>query len=205
MAIFIFFEEKVIYINDDLKSINPPLIDQVAFLNIHHHWDFRAFLLKLLDPSIKQIQIGGDTADNILTLLMSHFAVITAAGGIVTDEQNRLLFIFRRGKWDLPKGKIEADETIAEGAKREIEEETGLKAIFLQEKITVTYHLYTMHNEWVLKPSHWFHFIANNTEGLTPQTAEDITDLRWFAANELDIPKANTFENIIKVLEAFLK
>ena len=51
---------------------------------------------------------------------------IIAAGGLVTNENNELLMIFRRGKWDLPKGKLDKGETIEECAIREVEEETGI-------------------------------------------------------------------------------
>ena len=37
---------------------------------------------------------------------------IIAGGGIVENEERKILFQFRRGKWDLPKGKLEEGETI---------------------------------------------------------------------------------------------
>src|SRR6267154_620027 len=42
---------------------------------------------------------------------ISYCSLIEAAGGLVQNEKNEWLIIFRRGKWDLPKGKIEGDET----------------------------------------------------------------------------------------------
>jgi 8-oxo-dGTP pyrophosphatase MutT (NUDIX family) len=52
--------------------------------------------------------------------------IIKAGGGIVVNEQNEVLLIYRRGKWDLPKGKLDDGETIEECALREVKEETGL-------------------------------------------------------------------------------
>ena len=56
---------------------------------------------------------------------MKAAAVINTCGGVVfADDQ--ILFIMKNGKWDLPKGKIEQNETKEEAAVREISEETGL-------------------------------------------------------------------------------
>ncbi len=43
---------------------------------------------------------------SLLSSFLSMFKIIEAAGGIVKNEKGESLFIFRRGKWDLPKGKI---------------------------------------------------------------------------------------------------
>ncbi|MBM3413275.1 MAG: NUDIX hydrolase, partial [Bacteroidetes bacterium] len=37
---------------------------------------------------------------------------ILAGGGVVVNENNQVLFIFRRKKWDLPKGKLDPEENI---------------------------------------------------------------------------------------------
>jgi len=60
-----------------------------------------------------------------------HTALVWA-GAIVTDSRGRVLLqqlrIGRRaGNWALPGGLLEADETVEEAARREIEEETGLQ------------------------------------------------------------------------------
>src|SRR3954454_20796088 len=58
----------------------------------------------------------------------------TSAGGLVVDAANapRAALIARydregRLQWSLPKGHVEADETIEEAAVREVEEETGIR------------------------------------------------------------------------------
>ena len=57
--------------------------------------------------------------------------IIEAAGGLVFNEKNELLMIFRRGFWDLPKGKVDEGETLEQCAVREVQEETGLQNIML--------------------------------------------------------------------------
>lgn len=56
--------------------------------------------------------------------------VIVYYTDVVNDIPTRfyLLLLYRRGYWDLPKGKLEAGETNLQAAKRELKEETGLEA-----------------------------------------------------------------------------
>ena len=67
---------------------------------------------------------------------------IIAAGGLVINENDELLMIFRRGKWDLPKGKLDKGESIADCALREVMEETGLQQVKIEKPLGITYHEY---------------------------------------------------------------
>ncbi len=71
-----------------------------------------------------------------------HFKIIEASGGIVKNEMGQILFIFRNGIWDLPKGKIEVGERKEEAGLREVEEECGFTSLTLGKFIGTTYHLY---------------------------------------------------------------
>ena len=64
------------------------------------------------------------------------------AGGVVTDEEGRVLWIQRNDKWDLPKGKLEAGESLEEAAIREVEEETGISALTITGEAYTTFHTY---------------------------------------------------------------
>jgi 8-oxo-dGTP pyrophosphatase MutT (NUDIX family) len=46
----------------------------------------------------------------ILKKLKKKFLVKKAGGGLVYNNNGEVLFIFRNGKWDLPKGGIEKGE-----------------------------------------------------------------------------------------------
>jgi 8-oxo-dGTP pyrophosphatase MutT (NUDIX family) len=140
----------------------------------------------------------------IRTFIATYFQSITAAGGIVVDSAGKLLFIFRRGKWDLPKGKMEANENVELCAQREIEEETGLRNLILQKKLTDTYHVYPEKAQMVLKTSHWFLFRIQDAQQTTPQVEEDITEVRWFGRDELEMPLSNSYQNILTVVSSYL-
>ncbi len=127
---------------------------------------------------------------------------IIAAGGLVTNQQEELLMIFRRGKWDLPKGKLDKGESIEDCAVREVEEETGIRNIQLGRLIAITYHDYfdARIKQDVTKESHWYAMKILNEQKLIPQTEEDITDIKW--VNEIDLKKClkNSYPNIIEIV-----
>ncbi|MBC7746252.1 MAG: NUDIX domain-containing protein [Flavobacterium sp.] len=129
---------------------------------------------------------------------------IKAAGGLVRDEKNNFLFIFRKGKWDLPKGKIEKGEKTKKAAVREVEEECGIKVTELESKLCKTYHIYTFNGEIILKKTTWFIMRADNQQNLIPQLEEGITDARWLSPDDFSMVKQNTYpliENVIARIE----
>jgi 8-oxo-dGTP pyrophosphatase MutT (NUDIX family) len=128
---------------------------------------------------------------------------IIAGGGIVQNEEGKILFQYRRGKWDLPKGKLDDGETIEECAIREVEEETGLKNVQLNKLIGVTTHNYIEKGEAIEKETHWFAMKVSGEQQLVPQLDEDILELRWVAKNELNNYLSDTFTNIIEIVEKY--
>ena len=128
---------------------------------------------------------------------------IVAAGGIVTNEENKILFQFRRGKWDLPKGKLEEGERIEDCAVREVEEETGLQNIQLGNLIGVTNHFYKEKGKDLEKETHWFAMKVTGPQELVPQLEEDITDLKWVGKNEITEYLENSFKNIEDIISKY--
>lgn len=128
---------------------------------------------------------------------------IVAAGGIVSNDENKILFQFRRGKWDLPKGKLEEGEAIEDCAVREVEEETGLQNIQLGDLIGVTRHFYLEKGKEIEKETHWFEMKVSGDQTLTPQLEEDILELRWVAKDELGDFLQNTFNNIVEIVTKY--
>lgn len=130
--------------------------------------------------------------------------LIKAAGGLVSNEENKYLFIFRNGKWDLPKGKLDKWESSRVAAIREVQEECGIMVDSSGDKIGNTYHIYEMNGARVLKKTSWYWMRADNQENLIPQAEEGITDARWLAAGDFMLVRQNTYpliRDLINVVE----
>jgi len=130
---------------------------------------------------------------------------IVAAGGLVVNEKNEMLFIFRRQHWDLPKGKLDEGETIEACAVREVQEETGLKNVELVSFLCKTYHEYF--DKWikeeVIKESWWYLMKSDSSEILIPQTEEDIEKIIWVTENTVGFYLNHSYPSIKEVVSSY--
>jgi ADP-ribose pyrophosphatase YjhB (NUDIX family) len=110
--------------------------------------------------------------------------------------------IYRRGKWDLPKGKLDLGEQIDECALREVAEETGLHTLVLDGKICDTYHIYAQGGDQLLKQTSWYRMNGSVADKLRPQKEENIIEARWVSEAELAPLAAKSYEAIREVLKA---
>lgn len=124
-----------------------------------------------------------------------NFRIIHAAGGLVTNEHDEILMIYRLEKWDFPKGKVEAGESIEEAAVREVQEETGLQEITLGKALPSTFHTYELHGEPILKETHWYAMHASR-QALTPQTIEDISQAVWVPRRQVSKNLENSYPSL---------
>ena len=130
------------------------------------------------------------------------FPIVEAAGGLVRRTDNKLLFIFRNNKWDLPKGGVEKKELIIDAAKREVKEETGVGDIIVQKKISETYHIFKKGKRFRLKKTYWFKMSTTYMGKTNPQTEEGIEKTKWVSNKNIEDILNDAFENIrIIVLE----
>ena len=143
--------------------------------------------------------------DKTVADFKSKFLLIEAAGGIVR-KQSQILFIFRLGKWDLPKGKLEKGENPEEASIREVEEECGVTAS-LAGKIGETWHTYKDRKDReVLKCTHWYAMDCQSDEALSPQTEEDIQEVRWVEASQVwEEPMTDTDASIQEIFRVYEK
>lgn len=133
--------------------------------------------------------------------LHNIYTPIDAGGGVVKNEKGEVLMIYRRGKWDLPKGKRDDGEKIDECAIREVSEETGLEKLKLGDKICDTYHVYAQKGQKLLKRTAWYNMTGTSKEQPTPQEEENIEEVRWIAQNELAPFAYRSYEAIREVMQ----
>ena len=146
--------------------------------------DVRQSVKWLFNQKASEVWLCGDIGD-IWQKCFSIARFIPAAGGIVFNENNELLMIHRLGRWDLPKGKCEDGETIAESALREVREECGVEELYITQEWPSTYHYYLLKEKLILKRTYWFEMKSNDTH-LTPQTEEDIAQVEWISSSEIE-------------------
>jgi ADP-ribose pyrophosphatase YjhB (NUDIX family) len=204
MQLKIFVNEKPIYLTDELTNHLKELSLKESTIFLENKKADAITLLEKLDlPKYSMAILLSNNIETVKTYFFSQFNIIEAAGGIVQNEKKDILFIFRRGKWDLPKGKLESGETIESCAEREIEEETGITELTLKKKIGETYHIYEEKGKTILKISHWFYFTCSSKQKMVAQTEEDIAEVKWIATQNIKDPMANTYENIKEILATF--
>ncbi|HCQ29850.1 MAG TPA: NUDIX hydrolase [Flavobacteriales bacterium] len=152
--------------------------------------------------TIKSAELVGEKEDKLWKTFEKKFTVIEAAGGLVYNDEGKFLFIFRNGKWDLPKGKIEPGEPTDVTAKREIKEETGVEELKLRGFLPESYHMYKDDNgKWILKINYWFKFLGK-AEKLTPQKEEGIEKAEWLTKKEVkEMALKNTYPSLIPVIK----
>ena len=128
-----------------------------------------------LDSNFKQV----------LDFLKNKFYFIEAAGGLI-KKGNEFLFIFRLGKWDLPKGKLDKGESIENAAVRECEEECAVKNLKIQNNFANTFHIYKYKKSFALKQTYWFYMTTDYDKKLIPQTEENIEEVKWYKKAEIE-------------------
>jgi 8-oxo-dGTP pyrophosphatase MutT (NUDIX family) len=188
---------KVFIENQALIFIKENIIQKNKFYFESSMYPSIADLLEQIDANISEIQVIVPEDRTVMfevKRMFKSYKKIKAAGGIVRNE-SAILFIFRNGKWDLPKGKLEPNEDIAECSVREVEEETGCQQITLQEFAKHTYHIYKIKERYVLKQTHWY-FMTAPKQTLTPQMEEGITAVKWIVQDDLQTILENTYDNI---------
>ena len=141
-------------------------------------------LEKIKIENISCVSIVSRDADVTFHQFASRFKVIEAAGGLVKNNFEQYPFIFRRGKWDLPKGKVDEGESIAQTALREVGEECGLNSLKIIAPLIKTYHYYPEKKNNVLKRTHWFLMSTDETK-INVQAEEDIEDFIWLEKEKI--------------------
>jgi len=137
------------------------------------------------EENLQNFQVITDNPKETFHRMMQEFRYIEAAGGIVENDKDELLLIYRLKHWDLPKGKIEKDELPYEAAKREVEEECGITVDKVEKQVLSSFHIYKMNDRFYLKKTFWYPMKYFGNVTLVPQREEDIEKAVWVKKSEL--------------------
>ena len=182
--------------------------DKPLFLTneIKKETDFKFFLLDSADINqiiinffqnkLQQAYLYHPDEKEIMKTLKAKIPVNKAGGGLVYNKNGAVLFIFRNGKWDLPKGGIEKGELIEDTAIREVEEETGVTGLTITGKLQKTYHIFKRNGRYKLKVTHWYEMKTDYDGTPTGQIEEGIEKVAWLNPDEIKVALKNSYENI---------
>jgi len=204
MIIKIYFDDKPLFLCDNVDATLQPYIhhDDAVFIDELNLHTVKSMIHEMQDTSVHAGVFFHKDLKELKDAFFKKFTLVKAAGGFVLNENNEVLIMFRRGKWDLPKGKMDKKETFEECAVRETEEETGLKNINLISSLITTYHTYHEGSKYVLKETKWFRMKISGAQKLIPQSTEQITKLVWVGKSDLKKYLQNSFPSVKDVLEA---
>ena len=187
MFIRIYFGSKPLFLCDAIDHFIEPYVhhDDAVFIDELNAHTVKSMIHEMEQPQVHAGVFHHHDLDELKKAFLKKLSLVVAAGGFVKNEKDELLLIFRRGKWDLPKGKLDKGETLEACAVREVEEETGLENVELISPLTTTYHSFHEGTRLILKETHWFVMKAKGEQNLIPQTEEDIDEIRWVTASNI--------------------
>jgi len=199
-----------IFFNDRIIQFVKSKPDRITETDIYIVYDSPVNLKKSFkhfesDTTFKNLFIqyqGNMEISSAILSFLSLFKIVEAAGGVVKNEKGEILFIYRSGFWDLPKGKISRNDRLYVNshctgypekpaaariaAIREVKEETGLLTIAITRELITTWHIYYIKQKRILKHTRWFEMVTDSCQPLTPQIKENITEVRWVPPEELN-------------------
>jgi 8-oxo-dGTP pyrophosphatase MutT (NUDIX family) len=186
-----------VFVNDKPLFLTNEVVKETDFqLFLLETVDIKQIIVKMFQNKIQKAFLYHPDEKEILVKLKEKIPVVKAGGGLVYNKKGEVLFIFRNGKWDLPKGGMEKGEVIEETAIREVEEETGVTGLKITQKLQKTYHVFKRSGRYKLKITHWYE-MKTDFEG-TPhgQTDEGIEKVAWLKQEEIKEVLGNSYENI---------
>ncbi len=165
--------------------------------------DIKKIIVKMYQNKIQSAFLYHPDEKLIMKTLKAKIPVVKAGGGLVYNTKGEILFIYRNGKWDLPKGGTEKNETMEETAMREVEEETGVTGLSISKKLQKTYHVFKRNGRYKLKQTYWYE-MQSTFEGIPEgQIDEGIEKVEWIHPKDISKVLENSYENIKLLFEDF--
>jgi 8-oxo-dGTP pyrophosphatase MutT (NUDIX family) len=204
MYIKIYFNDKPLFLCDEMTDEIRAYAhhDDAVLIDEYSHPAVNAMIHEMRRESVHAGIFLHSDFGTLKKAFWKKFMLVQAARGLVQNKKGHYLFMLRRGKWDLPKGKLDPGETLEQCAVREVGEETGLKQVRLDGPLLVTYHTYDESGHHILKETHWYRMTALPDQVIAPQQEEQITELIWADPGQISGLLKNTFPSILDVLRA---
>lgn len=207
MYIKIYFDNKPLYLCDTIDEVIEPYVhhDDAIFIDELNTHTIKSMIHEMQLEKVHAGVFYHPDLKELQKAFYKKFTIIQAAGGVVQNEKKQILLIFRRGKWDLPKGKLDKGESLEQCAVREVEEETGLTDVKLDSPLIITYHTYHEGARFVLKESHWYNMKVKGIQKLVPQTDEGILEIKWVTIKEAETFFPECYPSVIDVIKEYAK
>ncbi len=204
MYIKIYFNDKPLFLCDEMTVEIRAYAhhDDAVLIDEYSHPAVNSMIHEMRRESVHAGIFRHSDLRTLKKAFWKKFMLVQAGGGLVQNGNEQYLFMLRRGKWDLPKGKLDPGETLEQCAIREVGEETGLKQVQVNGPLLVTWHTYDESGHHILKETHWYRMTASAEEAITPQREEQITQLVWAGRTRFGELLKNTFPSIVDVLRA---
>ncbi len=186
-----------VFVNDKPLFLTNEIFKETDFqLFLLESVDFKQLIVKIFQNKIQKAYLFYPDEKEIMKVLKTKIPVNKAGGGLVYNKNGDVLFIFRNGKWDLPKGGTEKGEDIEQTSMREVEEETGVNGLKIIKKLQKTYHIFKRNGVYKLKITHWFE-MQTDFEGIPEgQIDEGIDKVEWKNPTQIQEALKNSYENI---------
>jgi 8-oxo-dGTP pyrophosphatase MutT (NUDIX family) len=189
---------------DNIQSVSPSELAGTVLLKNVKPEDISTIISWIETKKLQNLNnlyCLGESYQEIKDYIKGQFRIVRAAGGLV-KKRDKFLMIYRLGKWDLPKGKLEKNEKTKEAAEREVKEECGVEAEVIN-KLCTTWHTYIQEGKRILKKSTWYNMNCVDDTNMEPQYIENIEDIRWMNWNECQKALKNSYRSIHGVFEAW--
>ncbi|GAA3579554.1 NUDIX hydrolase [Snuella lapsa] len=151
---------------------------------------------ELNTTGLEEVRLIHKSEDKLLKKFLKKLPNVVAGGGKVYNDVGEILFIYRNDKWDLPKGKVEGNETIEKTAIREVTEETGVGGLEITKPLETTYHIFKRNGRHKIKITYWFEMRTSFKGDLYAQEEEGITKVTWLNDKQTEKALENSYANI---------
>ena len=191
-----------VFVNDKPLFLTNQIFKETDFqLFLLESVDFKQLIVKYFQNKIQKAYLYHPDEKEIMKVLKTKIPVNKAGGGLVYNKNGDVLFIFRNGKWDLPKGGTDKGEEIEDTAMREVEEETGVNGLSISKKLQKTYHIFKRNGVYKLKITHWFEMQSTYDGIPVGQAEEGIEKVEWKNPEQIKEALKNSYENIKLLFE----